>query len=77
MDAYFLLAEAHAKSALHDVAFSARPDAPVLPYVAPRHRARRLAAWISGRSPRRLPGSNTAHSPRHARAPGRIVGWHE
>ena len=76
MDAYFVLADSHAKSALRDVAFSARPDAPVLPYVAPRRRVRKLVARLSG-------GSHGLHQPtaarpaRHARAPGRIVGWHE
>jgi hypothetical protein len=46
MDAFFILANQHAKSALHDVAYSALPNAPVLPYVEPRHRIRRAAASI-------------------------------
>jgi hypothetical protein len=73
MDAYFVLADAHATSVLHDVAFSARPDAPVLPYVAPRRRLRRTLAWLRGATHR----SHDARTARHARAPGRIVGWHE
>ena len=73
MDAYFVLADTHAKSALHDVAFSARPDAPVLPYVAPRRRVRGLVASIRSATHR----SHDGRSARHARAPGRIVGWHE
>jgi hypothetical protein len=76
MDAYFVLAESHAKSTPRDVAFSARPDAPVLPYVAPRRPVRRFVGWLRG-------GSHGLHRPtaarpaRQARAPGRIVGWHE
>jgi hypothetical protein len=48
MDAFFILADQHAKSALHDVAYSALPNAPVLPYVEPRRRMRRAVASIRG-----------------------------
>ncbi|MCU1358901.1 MAG: hypothetical protein JWN99_190 [Ilumatobacteraceae bacterium] len=44
MDAFFILADQHAKTTLHDVGHSALPNAPVLPYVEPRHRMRRLVA---------------------------------
>ena len=43
MDTFFVLADTNIRSTSYrDVAFSARPDAPVLPYVQPRHRMRRL-----------------------------------
>jgi hypothetical protein len=73
MDAHFVVAEAHARTPLHDLAFSARPDAPVLPYVAPRHRMRGFAAWIRG-------SSRTTHVVRSRRQPrvqARIVGCRE
>jgi hypothetical protein len=73
MDAHFVVAEAHARSPLHQLAFSAQPDAPVLPYVAPRHRTRRLGAWIRG-STRPL---HVVRSRRQPRVQARIVGCRE
>lgn len=54
MDAFFVLANTNARSTSStDVAFSARPNAPVLPSVPSRHRMRRLmgAAQTLGRRP--------------------------
>lgn len=56
MDGFFILADGYAKSALHDTAFSAMPDAPVLPYVEPKHRLTNMVA-----AARKL-----AHRPRFA-----------
>jgi hypothetical protein len=45
MDTFFVLADTATRSTSSgDVAFSARPHAPVLPYVQPRHRWRRAIA---------------------------------
>jgi hypothetical protein len=73
MDPLFMLADQHSKAALPGVAYSALPDAPVLPYVPRRHRMRRLAATI-----RDLGGHGTRPtSSRPAHAPVRIIGWRE
>ena len=42
MESFFTLAEHYSRTSLHTVAFSALPDAPVQPYVEPRHRIRRI-----------------------------------
>lgn len=53
MERYFGLTELASKHALSTTAFSALPDAPVLPYVEPR---RRLATALARlRSPARRP----------------------
>ncbi len=49
-----VLADLYAQSALHRTPYSALPDAPVLPYVEPRRRVRRVLAALSS-APRRLP----------------------
>ena len=46
MESFTTLGDMYAKSRLHDVAFSALPDAPVQPYVEPRRRTRRLIGAI-------------------------------
>ena len=49
-----VLADLYAQRALHGTPYSALPDAPVLPYVEPRRRLRRVLAALRS-SPRRLP----------------------
>jgi hypothetical protein len=59
MDTSFVLADSFAQSA-NDLAFSALPNAPVLPYVAPRHRIRRFLDTVGDLSDRLhipLPGA--------------------
>jgi hypothetical protein len=51
---YGVLADLYAKGALHRTPYSALPDAPVLPYVEPRRRLRRVLTALS-RTPGRLP----------------------
>lgn len=46
MEPIHAVAALYSKTSLHKVAYSALPDAPVLPYVAPRRRIRRLVAAI-------------------------------
>jgi len=65
MDAYFVLADSYAKSNRNDLAFSALPDAPVLPYVAPRRRLHALGVAVSGVA-HRMP--RLRHGPRHNQA---------
>ena len=48
MDAHFVLADSYARSNRNDLAFSALPDAPVLPYVQPRRRLRSIG-WRARR----------------------------
>ena len=50
MDAFSVLADQHAQQSRHDLAFSALPDAPVLPYTEPRQLLEGLE--ISGCWPR-------------------------
>jgi len=67
MDAHFVLADSYARSNRNDLAFSALPDAPVLPYVEPRHRLRGIVAHLRD-------GTSRLHMPafgqrqRHSRA---------
>lgn len=49
MERYFGLADLYSKNSLHDVAYSALPDAPVQPYVEPRRHLRNVLARL--RSP--------------------------
>jgi hypothetical protein len=56
MDAHFALADSYARSNRNDLAFSALPDAPVLPYVAPRHRVRGIVAHLRD-------GTSRVHAP--------------
>jgi hypothetical protein len=65
MDAHFVLADSYAQSNRHDLAFSALPDAPVLPYVAPRHRLRGITLAVA-RGSNRLP--RLRHGPRPSEA---------
>ena len=65
MDAHFVLADSYARSNRNDLAFSALPDAPVLPYVEPRRRVRALGSIVSGVS-QRFP--RLRHGPRHSEA---------
>jgi hypothetical protein len=76
MDAFFALADAHAHDSQRDLAFSARPDAPVLAYVAPRRRMRRLVAWV-GASPTAARHALQPRSRRQQPVRGRIVGCRE
>jgi hypothetical protein len=46
MEPIHAVADLYSKTSLHKVAYSALPDAPVLPYVAPRRRIRRMFAAI-------------------------------
>ena len=46
MESFTVLADKYAQHSLHKVAFSALPDAPVQPYIEPRHRVRHLIARI-------------------------------
>jgi hypothetical protein len=46
MESFTILADKYAQNSLHKVAFSALPDAPVQPYIEPRHRIRHLLARI-------------------------------
>jgi hypothetical protein len=46
MESFFVLADQVSRTSLHSVANSALPNAPVLPYVEPRRRMRRLIAGI-------------------------------
>lgn len=67
MDTFFVLADTNARSTSStDVAFSARPNAPVLPYVPPRHRMRHLigVAQSLGR------GQRVEHRPTEAACRG-------
>ena len=77
MDAFFVLADAHAQNSQNDLAFSARPNAPVLPYVAPRRRIRRLATWIRGSTAVTVQPAQCTPSRRRQPVQGRIVGWRE
>jgi len=65
MDAHFVLADTYARSNRNDLAFSALPDAPVLPYVAPRHRLRAMTTAVAGLG-HRIP--RLRHGPRHTEA---------
>jgi len=65
MDAHFVLADTYARSNRNDLAFSALPDAPVLPYAGPRHRLRGIAVAVSGAS-RRIP--RLRHGPQRSGA---------
>jgi hypothetical protein len=53
MESIHAIAELYTRTALNDIAHSALPNAPVLPYVEPRHRIRR--AITSFRRPIRRP----------------------
>jgi hypothetical protein len=53
MESFIALADLISQSSLHDVAYSALPNAPVLPYAEPRRRARRLIATLRSTIPRR------------------------
>ncbi len=53
MEPIHAVAEMYSKRNVHGVAFSALPDAPVQPYIAPRHRLRRVGAIL--RRPLRRP----------------------
>jgi hypothetical protein len=53
MESFFNLADHFAQGSLSAVAFSALPDAPVQPYVAPRRRIARTLAVL--RSPLKRP----------------------
>ena len=44
MESYYVLANMYAQARLHDVAYSALPDAPTLPVAHRRRRAQRLIA---------------------------------
>ncbi len=67
MDAYFVLADSYARSNRNDLAFSALPDAPVLPYVEPRHRVRGIVAHLRDTTSRvRVPVNRRRH--RHSEA---------
>lgn len=46
MDPFHAVAEMYAKRNVHGVAYSALPNAPVLPYTEPRHRLRRVATLL-------------------------------
>jgi hypothetical protein len=46
MESFTVLGDKYAQNSLHQVAFSALPDAPVQPYIEPRRRVRRLIARI-------------------------------
>ena len=65
MDPHFVLADRYARSNRNDLAFSALPDAPVLPYVAPRHRFRAVIGAASGLG-QRIP--RLRHGPRRTEA---------
>ena len=65
MDAHFVLADTYARSNRNDLAFSALPDAPVLPYVAPRHRLRAMTTAVAGLG-QRIP--RLRHGPRPTEA---------
>ena len=52
MEPFFNLADKFTQSTLHGVAYSALPDAPVLPYVEPRLRNRRPRAILRRRARR-------------------------
>jgi hypothetical protein len=67
MDAFFVLAK-QAQSTLNDVAHSALPNAPQLPYVERRHRMRRLVASVRN-VPGHRPRPVVARSTRATRAP--------
>jgi hypothetical protein len=56
MDTHFVLADSYARSNRNDLAFSALPDAPVLPYTEPRHRVRGIVAHLRD-------GTNRLHVP--------------
>ncbi len=57
MEPMIVIAQAVGREILRDRAFSALPGAPVQPYVAPRHRMRRLLAVLARivRRPRPAP----------------------
>ena len=65
MDPHFVLADRYARSNRNDLAFSALPDAPVLPYVAPQHRLRAMRSAIVGLR-HRIP--RLRHGPRRTEA---------
>jgi hypothetical protein len=44
MESFFTLADQVSRTSLHSLADSALPNAPVLPYVEPRRRVRRMIA---------------------------------
>lgn len=54
MESFTVLADKYAQNSLHKVAFSALPDAPVQPYIQPRHRVRHLIARIRRPAHRQL-----------------------
>jgi hypothetical protein len=53
MEPIHAVAELYSKRNSHGLAHSALPNAPVLPYVAPRHRLRRIGSLL--RRPLRRP----------------------
>jgi len=64
MESFATIGNMYAQSTLNKVAYSALPDAPVQPYIEPRHRLRRLTGAI------RHPIGRRAHRPViDARAP--------
>lgn len=46
MDPFMTVADVFSRGSLHGLANSALPDAPVQPYAEPRHRMRRVAAYL-------------------------------
>ena len=65
MDTQFVLADSFARANRNDLAFSALPDAPVLPYVARRRRLHALGTAVSGLG-HRIP--RLRHGPRRSEA---------
>lgn len=55
MEPIHAVADLYSKTSRHKVAYSALPDAPVLPYMAPRRRIRRMVAAINLHRPARRP----------------------
>lgn len=49
MDRYLPLAELYSQTSLHEVAYSALPDAPVQPYTEPRRGLREVFAALRNR----------------------------
>lgn len=68
MDPTFVLAELRAQGSLHALAYSARPDAPVLPIPA-RRRFARLGRLARLGEPRPSQPPSTARTPRRRARP--------
>ena len=63
MEPIHSIADLYSKNSVHHLANSALPNAPVLPYVQPRRRVRKMISIVQRRTQRRAPRANIAVRP--------------